>query len=83
MTPCIFSFFSFLYATMRTNDLIFKACFHHYMGRISEEIFTFFCPHHGIQELLQLQIFYNGLDGSLKVRLDGASSRAFRNNTYD
>ncbi|KAA3469345.1 hypothetical protein EPI10_015142 [Gossypium australe] len=36
-----------------------------------------------MQDWLQLQIFYNELDGSLRASLDGASIEAFMNNTYD
>ncbi|KAA3470045.1 oligopeptide transporter 4-like [Gossypium australe] len=39
------------------------------------------CPHHSMQDLLQLQIFYNGLDGCLRADLDGTSTSAFMNNT--
>ncbi|KAA3470406.1 oligopeptide transporter 4-like [Gossypium australe] len=48
-----------------------------------ENLYKAKCPYHGIQEWLQLQIFYNGLDGSLRAGLDGASSGAFMNNTYE
>ncbi|KAA3477598.1 casein kinase II subunit alpha, chloroplastic-like [Gossypium australe] len=36
-----------------------------------------------MEDLLQLQIFYNGLDRSLGASLDGASVGAFINNTYE
>ncbi|KAA3466231.1 Retrotransposon gag protein [Gossypium australe] len=41
------------------------------------------CPHYSKQNFLQLQIFYNGLDRSLKVSLDGTSVRAIMYNTYE
>ncbi|KAA3490711.1 Retrotransposon gag protein [Gossypium australe] len=40
------------------------------------------CSHHGMQEWLQLQIFYNGLNGSLRAGCDGVSGGAFMDNTY-
>ncbi|KAA3466227.1 hypothetical protein EPI10_001338 [Gossypium australe] len=36
-----------------------------------------------MQDWLQLETFYNGLNGSLRASLDGASVKAFINNTYD
>lgn len=36
-----------------------------------------------MQEWLQMQIFYNGLDGNLKSRLDGSLGGDFMNNNYE
>ncbi|KAA3461141.1 Retrotransposon gag protein [Gossypium australe] len=41
------------------------------------------CPYHGLQDWLQLQVFYNGLDGNLCSSLDGVSARAFMSKIYD
>ncbi|KAA3484648.1 Retrotransposon gag protein [Gossypium australe] len=41
------------------------------------------CPHLSMQDWLQLQIFYNGWDRSLRAGINGASAGAFMNNTYD
>lgn len=40
------------------------------------------CPYHDLQDWLQLQVFYNGLDGNLRSSLDGASARPFMSKTY-
>lgn len=40
-------------------------------------------PHHEMQEWLKLQIFYNGLDSSLRDGLASASGGAFMNNIYE
>lgn len=64
------------------------ANFKQFEGKNSYEVWEQFklllrkCLHHGMQEWLQLQIFYNGLDRSLRVELDGASGGAFMDNTY-
>ncbi|KAA3469662.1 hypothetical protein EPI10_015427 [Gossypium australe] len=65
MTLFVFGYFSFRCATMCTNGLIRTSLY----------------LHHRIQEWLQLQIFYNGLDGSLRAGLGGAFGGAFMNNT--
>ncbi|MBA0878412.1 hypothetical protein Goshw_012997 [Gossypium schwendimanii] len=64
------------------------ANFKQYKGKNLYEAWELFksllrkCPHHGMQDWLQLQIFYNGLDESLRAGLDGTLARAFMNNTY-
>lgn len=40
------------------------------------------CPYHGLQYLLQLQSFYNSLDGNLWSILDRTSMGAFMSKTY-
>ncbi|KAA3479632.1 Retrotransposon gag protein [Gossypium australe] len=40
------------------------------------------CPHHGLPEWLQLQIFYNGLDVHSRSRLDRVIGGALMNRMY-
>ncbi|KAA3481380.1 Integrase, catalytic core [Gossypium australe] len=40
------------------------------------------CPYHGLQDWLQLQVLYNGLDRNLCSSLDGASTGAFMSKIY-
>ncbi|KAI3467900.1 hypothetical protein Pfo_024563 [Paulownia fortunei] len=41
------------------------------------------CPHHGLPEWLQVQIFYNGLGGAIRTLVDAAAGEALMGKTHE
>ncbi|KAA3455871.1 Retrotransposon gag protein [Gossypium australe] len=90
MMPSVFGYSPFRYATTCTNGWICKSMSNHpievrhfQLQAILRRNLIQSCLHHNMQEWLQLHIFYNGLDGSLRAELDCAFGGAFMNNTYE
>ncbi|KAA3487007.1 pentatricopeptide repeat-containing protein chloroplastic-like [Gossypium australe] len=50
---------------------------------LSEEQGKIMCPHHGLPLLLQVQIFYNGLNPSNRQLIDAAAGGTLNNKTLE